>query len=93
MIGSWPREPDLAERENLADLETVAGGPLAGLLPEGSGALPRESSALPRSTVSAAASAALGARAARAKPLGGRSSRIGHGPTVIFVPFRRCLII
>src|SRR3984957_3498359 len=42
VIGSWPREPDLAARENLADLETVAGGPLAGLLPEGSGSLPRE---------------------------------------------------
>src|SRR6202046_755677 len=38
VIGSWPREPDLAARENLADLETMAGGPLAGLLGEGSGA-------------------------------------------------------
>ena len=42
VIGAWPREPDLAERENLADLETIAGGPLAGLLPAGSGSLPRE---------------------------------------------------
>ena len=42
VIGCWPREPDLAARENLADLETVAGGPLAGLLAEGSGSLPRE---------------------------------------------------
>jgi dethiobiotin synthetase len=42
VIGSWPREPDLAARENLVDLETVAGGPLAGLLAEGSGTLPRE---------------------------------------------------
>ena len=41
VIGSWPREPDLAARQNLADLETVAGGRLAGLLPEGSGSLPR----------------------------------------------------
>jgi dethiobiotin synthetase len=40
VVGSWPRRPGLAERENLADLETLAGGPLAGLLPEGSGALP-----------------------------------------------------
>jgi dethiobiotin synthetase len=39
VVGSWPRHPGLAERENLADLETLAGGPLAGLLPEGSGAL------------------------------------------------------
>ncbi|MGD0706237.1 MAG: dethiobiotin synthase [Trebonia sp.] len=42
VIGCWPREPDLAARENLADLETVAGGPLAGLLAEGSGSLSRE---------------------------------------------------
>lgn len=40
VIGSWPRDPGLAERENLADLETLAGAPLAGLLPEGSGSLP-----------------------------------------------------
>ena len=40
VIGSWPRSPGLAERENLADLETLANGPLAGLLPEGSGLLP-----------------------------------------------------
>jgi dethiobiotin synthetase len=39
VVGSWPRDPGLAERENLADLETVAGGPLAGLLPEGAGEL------------------------------------------------------
>jgi dethiobiotin synthetase len=41
VIGSWPRCPGLAERANLADLEAVAGGPLAGLLPEGSGQLGR----------------------------------------------------
>jgi dethiobiotin synthetase len=40
VVGSWPRRPGLAERENLADLETLANGPLAGLLPEGSGSLP-----------------------------------------------------
>jgi dethiobiotin synthetase len=40
VIGSWPRDPGLAERENLADLETLANGPLSGLLPEGSGTLP-----------------------------------------------------
>ncbi len=40
VIGSWPHNPGLAERENLADLATLAGGPLAGLLPEGSGSLP-----------------------------------------------------
>jgi dethiobiotin synthetase len=40
VIGSWPRDPDLADRENLIDLETIAGGSLAGLLPEHSGSLP-----------------------------------------------------
>ena len=39
VIGSWPRDPGLAERENLTDLENLIGGPLAGVLPEGSGAL------------------------------------------------------
>src|ERR1700761_329243 len=37
VIGSWPESPGLAERCNLDDLEAVAGGPLAGLLPEGLG--------------------------------------------------------
>jgi len=39
VIGAWPRDPGLADRENLTDLETVAGAPLAGLLPAGSGSL------------------------------------------------------
>jgi dethiobiotin synthetase len=39
VIGSWPRQPDLAELTNLTDLEVVAGEPLAGALPEGSGLL------------------------------------------------------
>src|ERR1700722_15122290 len=33
VIGSWPREPGLAERQNLADLQTIIGGPLAGAIP------------------------------------------------------------
>jgi dethiobiotin synthetase len=41
-IGSWPGDPGLAERQNLSDLETLIGGPLAGALPEGSGALTRD---------------------------------------------------
>jgi dethiobiotin synthetase len=40
VIGNWPRDPGLAERENLTDLATLANAPLAGLLPEGSGSLP-----------------------------------------------------
>ena len=40
-IGSWPDDPGLAERENMADLETLIGRPLAGVLPAGSGGLSR----------------------------------------------------
>jgi len=42
VVGSWPRSPGLAERENLADLPVAAGVPLAGVLPEGAGGLSRE---------------------------------------------------
>jgi dethiobiotin synthetase len=38
-IGSWPADPGLAERCNLDDLPALAGGPLAGVLPEGLGQL------------------------------------------------------
>lgn len=40
VIGSWPGEPDLASRCNVADLPEVAGAPLLGALPAGAGALP-----------------------------------------------------
>jgi dethiobiotin synthetase len=39
VIGSWPREPDLAARSNIRDLETLAARPLAGAMPEGAGGL------------------------------------------------------
>ena len=39
VIGSRPGDPGLAELTNLADLEVVAGEPLAGALPAGSGEL------------------------------------------------------
>lgn len=39
VIGSWPADPDLASRCNLADLPKVSGVPLLGAVPEGSGAL------------------------------------------------------
>ena len=39
VIGSWPAEPDLAARCNLADLPRVAGAPLLGAVPAGAGAL------------------------------------------------------
>jgi dethiobiotin synthetase len=39
VIGSWPTAPDLASRCNLADLPDVAGAPLLGSVPAGSGAL------------------------------------------------------
>ncbi|MCW2879908.1 MAG: ATP-dependent dethiobiotin synthetase BioD [Sphaerisporangium sp.] len=41
VIGSWPREPGVADRNNVTDLETLAARPLAGALPEGAGALDR----------------------------------------------------
>jgi dethiobiotin synthetase len=40
VIGSWPAEPDLAARTNVADLETVSGRPLGGALPAGAPARP-----------------------------------------------------
>ncbi|GIH96121.1 ATP-dependent dethiobiotin synthetase BioD [Planobispora siamensis] len=43
VIGSWPAEPGLAERCNVADLEMLAARPLTGVLPEGAGAMDRES--------------------------------------------------
>ncbi|MER7716016.1 dethiobiotin synthase [Streptomyces flaveolus] len=39
VIGSWPADPDLASRCNLADLPEVSGAPLLGALPAGAGAL------------------------------------------------------
>jgi dethiobiotin synthetase len=41
VIGSWPDRSGLAELENLTDLEVIAAGSLAGLLPEGASALGR----------------------------------------------------
>jgi len=41
VIGSWPRRPGIAELANLTDLQAVAGGPLAGVMPEGAGGLDR----------------------------------------------------
>ncbi|MEW9532017.1 dethiobiotin synthase [Microbispora sp. NPDC049125] len=41
VIGSWPAEPGLAERSNVADLEMLAARPLSGALPEGAGSLGR----------------------------------------------------
>jgi dethiobiotin synthetase len=42
VVGSWPAEPDLACRTNLDDLETLAGRPLTGVLPDGMGSLAPE---------------------------------------------------
>lgn len=39
VVGSWPKFPDLACRSNLGDLETLAAGPLAGVLPAGAGVM------------------------------------------------------
>ncbi|WP_440556703.1 dethiobiotin synthase [Streptomyces sp. SCPE 10] len=40
VIGSWPADPDLATRCNVADLPEVAGAPLLGAVPAGAGVLP-----------------------------------------------------
>jgi dethiobiotin synthetase len=45
VLGCWPvppKEPDLAMRANIADLEEIAGSALAGVLPEGAGAMQPE---------------------------------------------------
>ena len=42
VIGSWPREPDLAATQNLLDLPVMTGVPLLGRVPEGASALSRE---------------------------------------------------
>lgn len=41
VLGSWPDDPDLAMRSNLADLEMLAARPLLGALPAGAGSLDR----------------------------------------------------
>jgi dethiobiotin synthetase len=41
VIGSWPREPDLAEQTNRDELPRVTGLPLLGVIPEGAGARDR----------------------------------------------------
>lgn len=52
LVGSWPDEPDLAERCNVEDLPVAAGAPLLGLLPAGSGGLdPATFTALARSAL------------------------------------------
>ncbi|CAB4846432.1 unannotated protein [freshwater metagenome] len=38
VLGSWPRDPDLASRCNIRDLETLAARPLSGALADGAGA-------------------------------------------------------
>lgn len=43
VVGAWPSSPGLAERCNLADLESLAARPLAGVLPAGAGLLDRTS--------------------------------------------------
>ncbi len=43
VIGSWPREPDLASLSNIRDLETLGSRALGGAIPEGAGELDRPS--------------------------------------------------
>ena len=44
VVGSWPEDPGLAERQNLEDLPRVTGVPLLGRIPAGAGSLPRRNS-------------------------------------------------
>ncbi|HET9420344.1 MAG TPA: ATP-dependent dethiobiotin synthetase BioD, partial [Nocardioides sp.] len=39
VVGSWPTEPDLAERCNLVDLPRVTGVPLLAVIPAGAGSM------------------------------------------------------
>lgn len=41
VIGRWPEEPDVVCRNNIADLQTVAGQPLSGAIRDRAGALSR----------------------------------------------------
>ena len=43
VVGAWPRDPGLAERSNVRDLETLAARPLLGAVEEGAGGLDRPS--------------------------------------------------
>ncbi|WP_427888874.1 dethiobiotin synthase [Kribbella sp. GL6] len=42
VVGSWPDDPDLAERCNVDDLPATAGVPLIGRIPSGVGTWPRD---------------------------------------------------
>ena len=42
VIGSWPADPDLAERCNRDDLPRLTGVPLLASIPEGAGSLGRD---------------------------------------------------
>ncbi|QKW23376.1 ATP-dependent dethiobiotin synthetase BioD [Kitasatospora sp. NA04385] len=57
VVGSWPADPDLAARCNLADLPTAASAPLLGALPAGAAA---HAPAAFRSFAAAALAPALG---------------------------------
>ncbi|MBW0118792.1 ATP-dependent dethiobiotin synthetase BioD, partial [Pseudonocardia abyssalis] len=53
VVGSWPRDPDLAARCNLADLPAVTGFPLLGAVPDGAGVLgPEEFESVARHSLS-----------------------------------------
>jgi dethiobiotin synthetase len=67
VVGSWPDKPDLAQRSNVRDLETMAARPLSGAVPEGAGALhPAEFLVTSRSALSPALGGTFDAAAFRA---------------------------
>jgi dethiobiotin synthetase len=59
VIGAWPKEPDLACRSNVRDLEMLAARPLLGALPTEAGALDPEAF---RAAAAAGLGPALGGR-------------------------------
>lgn len=65
VIGSWPREPGLAERCNLGDLPAEAGAPLLGALPEGMAELEPEEFATKAQALGLAWMTTVGSRGAR----------------------------
>lgn len=83
VIGSWPAEPDLAARCNLADLPAVTGVSLLGVLPEGAGCLnPAEFLATARSGMAAELGGASGTpttTVASAVPSAVRNRTTGRG--------------
>lgn len=73
VVGSWPRQPDLAAECNLVDLPLVSGAPLLGRLPAGAALLDPEA-------FLAAARDGFGAAMSRTAPLTPAQDQVGDDP-------------